>query len=73
MNRPFRLTAALAVVLAVVGVLAAASMSLSTEPRPKSCGEVTHSPSPLGIDQLQYRSENGRWRLSVDGVEKPYV
>ena len=28
---------------------------------------------PLDHDQTEYRRQNGRWRMTVESVERPYV
>lgn len=73
MFRRFIVLSFFAVAVTLVGTLAADRMHSSYGGHSDTHGQIRRSMPSLGYDQLQYRHENGHWRLTVECLENPYV
>ena len=57
--------------LALAAVVVAQSRHSAAESQPKF--QESRESVPLDNDQTEYRRQNGKWRLTVESVERPYV
>ncbi len=59
--------------LALAAVVVAQSRHSVAESQSQPKFQESRESVPLDNDQTEYRRQNGKWRLTVESVERPYV